>query len=304
MDKEVYLLFGEGTEKIGREARHLWSPDEPPEHLSLGKEHKNVKKYSNILGRAEEAASGDSAHHLHVRTATMPLQYAIMEIGKNDMFGPRGWYREVNGDFVARPEMSSILESFYQTSVDCKSAPVNESGLTPEEYYKATRRFIDVQVKGNLAFRKKMVSDPLPAAKYSGGDLTYLTNGVRGANDFKVHWLGWEAQNFSLILDLEELVEADRIEISTLWEQKSWILHPAAVTCLISADGREYSSLGRQTVEGEQRHEDVTRLFSFDSQDKKYRFVKFEVEGTLRLFDWHPSAGGGSWVFVDEIVVR
>jgi hypothetical protein len=25
---------------------------------------------------------------------------------------------------------------------------------------------------------------------------------------------------------------------------------------------------------------------------------------TIKLFDWHPSAGGGSWVFVDEVVVR
>jgi hypothetical protein len=276
----------------------------PTNHQNTFLSEKNLKRYGRFLDRAEKAASGDSDHHLHIRTATMPLQYAIMEIGKNDMFGPRGWYREVDDDFVVRTEMTSMLESFYQTSIECKSAPVNESGLTPEEYYKATKRFIDVQIRGNLAFRKKVISDPLPAAKYSGGDLTYLTNGVRGANDFKVHWLGWEAQNFSLTLDLEELVDADTIEISSLWEQKSWILHPASVTCLISEDGIQYLSLEKQTVEGDQRHEDVTRLYSFNAEGNRYRFVKFEVEGTLRLFDWHPSAGGGSWVFIDEIVVR
>jgi hypothetical protein len=161
-----------------------------------------------------------------------------------------------------------------------------------------------VQVKGNLAFRKRVTASPLPAAKYSGGDLALLTNGVRGANDFKVHWLGWEARDFSLVLDLEEVVEATTIEISTLYDPKSWILHPASVMCLVSTDAVNFQTMKKQTVEGDQRKEEVNRLFTFQVENIKYRFVKFEIKGTLQLFDWHPSAGGGSWVFVDEIVVR
>ena len=34
------------------------------------------------------------------------------------------------------------------------------------------------------------------------------------------------------------------------------------------------------------------------------RYVRFFIEGTKHLPDWHASAGGLSWVFVDEIVVR
>jgi hypothetical protein len=33
-------------------------------------------------------------------------------------------------------------------------------------------------------------------------------------------------------------------------------------------------------------------------------YVRFFIEGTKHLPDWHASAGGLSWVFVDEIVVR
>ncbi len=131
-----------------------------------------------------------------------------------------------------------------------------------------------------------------------------LTNGVRGASDFKVHWLGWEAKNFSLVLDLEDPVIASTIEISTLWDQKSWILHPASVTCYVSEDGVSYQLIEKLEVAGDQRKEEVQKLFGFTAPDTKIRFVKFEFEGTLRLPNWHLSAGGGSWVFVDEIVVR
>jgi hypothetical protein len=34
------------------------------------------------------------------------------------------------------------------------------------------------------------------------------------------------------------------------------------------------------------------------------RFVRFRIEGTKHLPPWHASAGGLSWVFIDEIVVR
>lgn len=276
----------------------------PTNHQFTFLSEENVSAYNQYFDEAEQAVAQMPDFLLHVRTARMALQYAIMEIGKSDMFVPRGWYVEQHGDFILNPEMAATLESFYQTSIACNASTVNESGLSAEQYYQATKRFIDVQVKGNQAFRKNVAADPLPAEKYSRGDLGLLTNGVRGANDYKVHWLGWEAKDFSLVLDLDKVVEARSIEISTLYDPKSWILHPASVTCLVSVDGINFRTVEKQIVAGDQRKEEVNRLFSFQVQNMKFRFVKFEIKGTLRLFDWHPSAGGGSWVFVDEIVVK
>lgn len=293
LEKEI-LKTGEWLDIYGPPTQH--------QHTFLSVE--NVALYNQYFDKAEKAVMNQPGYLLHVQTARMALQYAIMEIGKNDMFGPRGWYYEQNGDFYPRQDMIDMLEKFYRTSIDCEAAVVNEAGLTAEEYYHSTRRFIDVQVTGNLAFRKKVSASPLPSEKYGNGDLSLLTNGVRGASDFKVHWLGWEAKNFSLILDLEALVNASTIEVSTLWDQKSWILHPRAVTCFVSQDGIDYTLIEKLEVIGDQRKEEVQKLFEFKVSGTKFRFVKFEIEGSLQLPYWHPSAGGGSWVFVDEIVVK
>lgn len=264
----------------------------------------NIAVYNSYFDEAEKASSLLPEYLLHVKTARMPLQYAIMEIGKNDMFGERGWYKEENGEFVPRQEMIDMLEAFYKTSMDCNASFINESGLSCKDYYLATKRFIDVQVKGNLAFRKTVSAKPLPSEKYSEGKLSYLTNGVRGANDYKVHWLGWEGMNFSLSLDLEMLSSAKEIQISTLWDPKSWILHPKAVSCSVSKDGFFFSKLETQVVSGNQKNENVNHTFAFKTQGQEFRYVKFDIEGTQKLYDWHPSAGGASWVFVDEIVVK
>ncbi|MCK9167876.1 MAG: DUF4838 domain-containing protein [Bacteroidales bacterium] len=263
-----------------------------------------LKVYSALFDKAEQAVKGETDYLLHVKTARMSLQYAIMEIGKSDMFGPRGWYIEKEDDFIPNKEMTDMLESFYETGKKAKCVSLNESGLTIDDYYLATKRFLAAQVKGNYAFRKAVWANPLPSSKYSQGDLTYLTNGVRGAGDYKVNWLGWESTDFSVDVDLGTPFMASTIEISTLYDPKSWILHPLSICCFVSKDGQIYSLIEKKTVQGNQQEEPITRTFTFNTSGKRYQYVRFDIAGSLRLFDWHPSAGGGSWVFIDEIVVK
>jgi hypothetical protein len=196
------------------------------------------------------------------------------------------------------------VEEFAATCEKNGVRTLNESGLTPAEYVRAVRRFIDVQVEGNKAFRAPVAAFPPPAAKYGRGDLSLLTNGVRGANDFKVQWLGWEGLDFELVLDLGSPGAVREIALSTLYDPKSWILHPVKVTGSVSRDGTSYRDIGAIPVAGDQRREDVTRTFRWAGSFDGVRFIRFRVIGTKALPAWHPSAGGRSWVFIDEIVVR
>jgi hypothetical protein len=226
-----------------------------------------------------------------------------MEIGKNDMFGPRGWYTETNGKFILKPEMKAILEDFNTTSKNNGVKYLNESGLTIDSYYNATLRFIDVQVEDNIAFRKKATAQPEPNPKYSGGNMAVITNGVQGADSYKVHWLGWENEDPQLTLDLGENRSFKSVSIGSLWDPKSWILHPTRVTCMVSTDGITWDNAGSAEVTGDQKKEEVTRNYTFTGDFNK-RYIRFYITGTKKLPSWHPSAGGLSWVFLDEIVVK
>jgi len=240
----------------------------------------------------------------------LPLMYAMLEIGKDDMFGPRGFYGEKGGRFSARPEMVRLLEDFRARAEAGNVRTLSEGGLTPTAYYDTAKRFIDVQVDGNLAFRKPVEAAPQPSPKYANGDLAILTNGVRGASDFKVHWLGWEGVDFTLTIDLGQPVAAREISLSTLSDERSWILHPDRVTCSISSDGVSFRNVATMAPGGNHQREEVIRAFSWTEpmtgpdSFAGVRYVRFFIEGPKHLPDWHASAGGLSWVFVDEIVVR
>jgi hypothetical protein len=276
----------------------------PTAHENTFLSEANFARYFGYFDQAMAAVKEQPDFLLHVRTYLLPVQYAAMEIGKNHLFSERGWYRVEGKNYELREPMVQMLEDFNQT---CKDAAVNtlsEAGLTPESYYQATKRFLKVEIEDNLAFQKTVVAAPAPSPKYGGGDLTYLTNGVKGANDFKVHWLGWEAQDFTLEADLGAAQKPGSIEMSTLYDPKSWIFHPASVSCSVSEDGKSFRSAGMIKVTGEQQKEEVTRTYTFQPGMAAVRFVRFDVKGTLKNPMWHPSAGGPSWVFVDEIVVK
>jgi hypothetical protein len=270
----------------------------------------DVAAYNALFDKAEAAVAGDPDHLARVRTARLPVMYATLEIGKNDMFGPRGFYEEKGGGFRPKPGMARLLDEFAARSAAGGVRTLSESGLTPAVYCEGVRRFIDVQVDGNSAFRKLVEADPPPSPKYAKGDLAVLTNGVRGASDFKVHWLGWEGVDFTLTVDLGKPLAAREISLSTLSDPRSWILHPDRITCSVSPDGLSFREVGTVALEGGHQGEETIRAFSWTEPPTGpgsfagVRYVRFGIKGTKRLPDWHVSAGGLSWVFVDEVVVR
>lgn len=261
--------------------------------------------YSSIFDKAEEAVRNDSVYLLRVRTARLPLWFAIMEIGKADMFGERGWYNKDNkGKYILRQDMSNMIEDFYSTCLDAKVRNLNESNLLPKEYYDATKRFIDISVDNNIAFNKKVVSSPSPSPLYSEGNISTITNGVRGDSEFKIHWLGWHGVDFELVLDLEDIVKNKTIKLSSLYFPKSWILHPNSVECFVSQDSLDYVYVGKVEIGNIQKYEKIIREYKFSYDNNEFRYVKFKIKSTKELPPWHPSEKGKSWVFLDEIVVE
>jgi hypothetical protein len=106
------------------------------------------------------------------------------------------------------------------------------------------------------------------------------------------------------LLDLEEAVKAETISINSLWNGKSWILHPKQVTCSISVDGEHFQEIGTIEVKGNQEQEEIIRTYAFQVKNEAYRYVKFKIRGTGKLPNWHPSAGEPSWFFLDEITIK
>jgi hypothetical protein len=162
-----YIDALEGALKRSGAGLDIYEP--PTAHADDYLSAPNVAAYNSLFDKAEAAAAGDAAVLGRVKTARLPLMYAMLEIGKNDLFGPRGFYVEKDGAFSVKPEMVRLLDEFLARSEAAGVKTLNESGLTPEDYYGATTRFIDVHIEGDRAFSPDSRRDPcVPAPEKKG----------------------------------------------------------------------------------------------------------------------------------------
>ena len=262
-----------------------------------------LKTYNDLFDKAQAAVAGNRIFLNRVQLARMPLQYAQMEIATKYMFSDRGWYKLVNGKAVRNTAIFDMLTAFEQTALRSNVPTINENKLTPADYVASVKRMTDIQLTGNLAFQKPVTATIPADSKYSSGDLSFLTNGVKGATDYNVNWVGWFGKNTVLTVDLQQVVAGKSIEIGTLWNGKSWILHPKNIQCRVSSDGVNYELLGNSEVSGDQQTAEIIQNHRFTAS-KPFRYVQFEITGVEQLFKWHASAGQPAWFFVDEIVVN
>lgn len=265
---------------------------------------KNIARYYQLFDQAEAAVKDNPAILERVKIDRLCVQYADMEIAKTDMFGERGWYNIVNGKYILRPDRKQLLDDFYATCKKNNAVSFNETGLTADIYYNNTLRFIDVQVEGNLAFKKPVTCNPMPNEKYTGMGTATLTNGVKGTDDYKINWLGWEGKDVEIQLDLEKSNPLNEITISSLQFPKSWIVHPLKVQCWLSEDGNTFTDAGTVASNEDLQTEAQMKNFTFKPAGKTARYIKFFVTGTKTLPAWHNYVGNKSWVFIDEIVVK
>ena len=263
-----------------------------------------MAEYKNYFDRAEMMVGKQPVLLERVKITRLPLLFAEMEIAKTDLFGPRGWFRRENGKYVIRAEKTALLDTFTNICQRNGITHMNENGLDVETYRASTLRFIDVSVEGNLAFEKSVTCVPEPDKRYYVNGPATLTNGVRGAENYKTNWLGWEGTDVVCTADLGEKMEVHVAAISTMHFPKSWIICPENVSCLISSNGKTFEKAGTLFSGSDYTKEELIRTFEFKLDGKTARYVRFEITGTKVLPDWHTYTGNKSWVFVDEIVVK
>ena len=269
----------------------------------------NLDKYSSYFDQAEATVKNDTTFLHHVEVARLPLSYAILEIGKANIVGPRGWW-DITGT-VKSKKMDAILDNFYIVMKREKIGAMNEHNLTPNEYYDMSRQTAGkVYVQNNFAFHKKVVTNPIPNSlnKYNHADLSLLTDGGIGdLNKSKPTWIGWEEEYIELNLDLDTLVTASAVEMTTLWDTETRrILHPSLVECLVSVQKEKgFVSIGKTEIKGNQINEKNirTHIFKIPGNTKPFRYVKLEVTGNKLMPPPYPTVGQKAQIYIGEIVV-
>jgi hypothetical protein len=143
------------------------------------------------------------------------------------------------------------------------------------------------------------------ANQYAAGGDNALIDYQRGATNFRTgSWQGYEQVDLDAVIDLGRVEPIERISAGFLQDIRSWIWFPTEVEYAVSEDGERYTVVARiQNEFPDDRYGAFTRELSADIATSA-RYVRVRARNYRECPEWHPGAGGKTWIFVDEITIK
>ncbi|QBZ97524.1 glycoside hydrolase family 20 protein [Flavobacterium sangjuense] len=182
---------------------------------------------------------------------------------------------------------------------------INKSQTVKAAYFENDKQqsaTIEEAFSLNKATGKKVTLVNQPHENYSNGGAFTLVNGI-SANRGKLgkDWLGFSGKDMNATIDLGKPEMINKISISVLESQGSWIYYPKGIEILVSNDGQNFQSLKQislteiKAVKGEV-------VVNLKTQNAQY--VKVVASNLGKISEGNPGAGADAWLFVDEIGVE
>jgi hypothetical protein len=140
---------------------------------------------------------------------------------------------------------------------------------------------------------------------YNGGGNEALIDGIRGGNAFNAG--GWQGTQTDLeaIVNLGKSSSISQVGLSCLQHIGAWIVLPSSIEISTSTDGKSFSAPQTLPFSNDLRNEtNMKRVLEAKVDFKNVQYVKLKAKNYGKLPDWHLGAGGQSWIFADELIIR
>ena len=178
-----------------------------------------------------------------------------------------------------------------------------------------TALFIDQSIAGKVsektiffskAIGKKTKYVTSYSNRYTGAGIQTLVNGLTGTiahNDG--YWQGWLEENLEVIIDLDKEELISGVSLGFLESHGVWIFLPTSIDVSFSKDGKTYEHLMEIEVNDGEKNGTANRVtIQSEKINRSARYIKIVAINRGVCPDWHPGAGGKSWVFADEIFIE
>ncbi|MCM4173429.1 beta-N-acetylhexosaminidase [Arenibacter sp. TNZ] len=135
---------------------------------------------------------------------------------------------------------------------------------------------------------------------YQGAKELGMVNIVRGSKNFHDgQWQGWLGDDMELVIDMESQTKLSKITVGAMENQGSGIYFPIQVEVLLSENGRTFKSAGIVKREYVANNGSELKDFVVKIEEQTARYIKVIATNL-----GNSPSGGGSWMFVDEVVVE
>jgi len=283
----------------------LWIYGFPYDGIDTYLEPLLIREYIRLFDMAEKAVGDNPRVLKRVKTARLPLDFAIMDISLHRVNDELAWLVRENGAFKPNNDLVRLLDDFVDR---CDSAGIeilNEQGLKPDEYRQKINEYLNRNSFESLGTGKKAILLTDFSPKYEAGGATALTDGLRGTDDYHFNWLGFEGNDLEAIIDLEKETTISEVSADFLQNIKSWIFLPSSFEVEYATADGVYIPVGKDVnITPEDKTESFIQSFKISFQPVAAKFVKVKANALKTCPEWHVGKDKKSWIFVDEVIIK
>jgi hypothetical protein len=143
------------------------------------------------------------------------------------------------------------------------------------------------------------------ANQYSAAGENTLIDGLRGGNDFRTgDWQGYYGQDIRAEISFDSAKVIDKIGVSCIRDQKSWIFLPAKLEFEVSVDGVNFQKLEKIIIKKATENDENPKCIEYSRTLKeplKLKKIRYFIQNPGFCPDWHLGKGNKTWLFLDEL---
>lgn len=265
-----------------------------------------MDRYSQLLDKAEAAAEGNTMLMQRVQRIRLTQEYVFLQQARFYGIEQHGIFERAGGHWRPRPGLAERVKRFVETCNVAGVKELSEGGPAPDAYGREWEKILQDGVRSNKATGARVQLLSTPAPEFPARGPRTLTDGNAGYTDFSYNWLCFYGQPLQAVIDLGRPVEWKNISITFLEDPRHWIFRPASIEVLVSADGKNFSSLGTvsNTMPGE--HYTAQRMeYRFGNKGTgSARYLKVTAGNWPQLPEWRFRAQKKPMIACDEAWVE
>jgi hypothetical protein len=280
-----------------------------------------MKLYKALFDQAEKAVEKDPQFLTRVKTARLPIMYAEIQIGRNEVDTSRSMFAHTSdGKVIAKPEMKALVTQFVSGCKEDGVTRVRERTTPPDDYQASYDRVFTkvADMQHAKSFGKRIT--PVTFPEGGAAAVQRLTDGIFGSWESwsapDVNWVAYKGQHMDFILDLGEVMDIQSISMDFLnaQAQPDWnlLVLPEEVTYATSTDGKIFGNEVRVRNLNNPNPKENPAISKIPVQsfradlgtNIKARYIKVHGNSILRMPTWHIRAGNPAWIYSDQIMVE
>jgi len=152
---------------------------------------------------------------------------------------------------------------------------------------------------------KSIKIESLYANQYAAAGNKTLIDHLRGGGNYRTgNWQGYR-EDLIATINLGKEKEISTISLGCMQDIKSWIFFPKKVEYFSSINGKDFTFLGTiNTAFSDSLEGSFVNDYTLKLTNTKAQYIKFKAKNYGICPDWHLGAGGKTWLFVDELIIK